>query len=245
MSARERARRAEATASFRTEGALCDAFAAQARCEGYAVHAECSGWDLLLVCRSSGTQVGVQAKLRATIDVLAQALGYGQSGEGPDHHAVLVPVAMHGFEKVARALRLLVFDAKALRGDGGIREAAARAVYWEHATRAWTPPVEVVGFGGGRPGPKQLTPWKIGACRLCALLRRRGHLTREDFRGERISVGWWIDAAGTRSPVLRAERVGRGWRYVRTGAPLPDERWPEVVNALFDEQDGVPRRRRL
>lgn len=240
MNPKERARRAAARSAFVSEGALCDAFAAQARREGYVVHAECCGWDLLLV-DPEGTQVGVQAKLRSNVDVLAQAVGTVTTS-GPDHHAVLVPVPSPAFLFVARALRILVFDAKVF--DGYIRVGVENAIHWEHVDRAWTPPVEVPGFGGGRSGPRQLTPWKFAACRLCALLRRRGYLTRADFRAERLSPAWWTDVPRGGQPVLRAERVGKAWRYVAGGGQLPDERWPEVAIALANEQDGVPRRKR-
>lgn len=253
LSRAARIRAARARAAYRSEGELCDAFTAEARREGYVVHAETSGWDLLLVDRD-GLQVGVQAKLRPNCDVLAQALLGSADAPGPDVHAVLVPVPSPAFVAVAEELRLVIFtaaDASPLSMSvspairriterdtwSPIRVTLERAQLWQHTRRAWTAPVEILGMGGGRPGPRQITPWKIAAVRLCRLLRARGHLLREDFNAARVSITWWI--TGPRA-VLRSERIdSRRSRYVPTGEPLPDERWPEVAIALLDEPDVV------
>lgn len=269
MARRTQRQRREAAArrfAFRTEGDLCDAFAAQARLEGFQVHAETSGWDLLLVDPESGEQVGVEAKLRANCDVLVQAIAGNEATPGPDVHAVLVPDAPSAFAYVARELDVLIFDAdvvhppamptgltyraRVMLSDGReapIRTRLKRAIRWPHTERVWVPPVEIVGAGGGRASPQRITPWKIGAVRLCRLLRKRGWLTSDDFKKEKISPWWWTEAAY--GPLLKGEyRVSPGrhqarvYRYIATGkGELPDERWPEIAAALAqqpDESDG-------
>jgi len=236
---RRRTARATAAKTWPTEGALCDQFASEARAQGFRVHAETSGWDLLLV-DADGGQVGIQAKLRPNVEVLAQALGHGgRPCPGPDHHAVLVPLAAFtpAFAIVARELRLVILDAEAIlvgdRWDGrklSIVDALERAPIWEHTERAWVPELEVHALGGGRAGPVQLTPWKIAALKLCRILRRRGYLTRADFAQHKVSVTWWVQGP---TAVLTAKRIGKQSRYVPSGnGVMPDQRWPEVSAAL-------------
>jgi len=227
------------THSFKSEAELCDAFATQARAEGFAVYPETSDWDLLLV-DTDGAQCGVQAKLRANLDVLYQALSYGDPGEsdmpGPDYHAVLVPDASSGFRHIAHLLNLACFDARQTGRPESwrtwtIRDELKRTPAWFHPSRCWTPPFEISHLGGGVPAPQSITPWKVGAVKLCALLRSRGHLTRQDFREAGIDINFWTQGR----PVLLRSIPGEGRKrlYVATGdGQLPDEMYPDVAAAL-------------
>jgi hypothetical protein len=235
-------------AAWPTETALCDAFAAEARSQGYRVHAECAGWDLLLVA-PDGLQIGVEAKLRPSLEVLAQAME--ERAEGPDIHAVLVPLIVYGsaFERVAKRLDLVVFRAWALleevppawkRRYGAaygcnIAAMVERAPRWNHTAPAWTPPCEIPGHSGGRSAPIRITPWKVAAMALCRVLRSRGYLVRKDFRDQKVSPTWWVTSPAA---PLRCIREGKAWRYVAAGTPLPDERWPEIARALAAQEDG-------
>lgn len=87
--------------SPQSEEELCSLFAADARKNGWAVYPEQGTWDLLLV-RGSGkaavVQVGVQAKLKANLHVLSQALppisrsyrNKKQFDSGPHYRVVLI-----------------------------------------------------------------------------------------------------------------------------------------------------------
>lgn len=199
------------------------------------MHAECGGWDLLLVdrCSAQEIQIGIQAKLRGNFGVLIQALG--RVGKGPLFHSVLVPSARYlfDFREVAKRLDLVVFDAHAIMLEEparSIRSYLEFAPMWQHDKPEWVPPFEVPGLGGGRSGPIQITPWKIAAMKLCRILRERGYLTRRDFDAASLSPTWWTRKP---RPVLRSERIGKQWRYLPTGEGLlPDDRWPEVRDAL-------------
>lgn len=246
---RKRERLSAVEQRFPTESALCDEFAALARVFGYRVFPECSGWDLLLVDSSTGLQIGVQAKLKANPEVLLQAIRSTNGiKRGPDVHAVLVADNFHSASwcSIARELRLLVIAGTdwvywkpMLRHYGDprnarpvefpIREMIELADRWEHSEREWTPDFEVHGMSGGASGPRQLTPWKIAAVKLCRTLRTRGYLTRGDFVRAHISIQRWVYAP---KPWLRSERHGKQFRYVATGHPLPDELYPEVAAAL-------------
>jgi hypothetical protein len=245
---RKRERLSAVERRFPTESALCDEFTALARTFGYRVYPECSGWDLLLVDAGTGLQVGVQAKLKANPEVLLQALRPSDfSKRGPDVHAVLVAdhLQSSAWCSIARELRLLVIAGTdwvywkpMLRSYGDyrprpvefpVRELIELAPRWEHSEREWVPDFEVHGMSGGASGPRQLTPWKIAAVKLCRTLRIRGYLTRADFERAHVSIQRWVYAP---NPWLRSERHGKQFRYIATGHPLPDDLYPEVAAAL-------------
>lgn len=190
------------------------------------MHPETSGWDLLLA--RGDLQVGIQAKLRPNLAVLAQALpctrSFDDAGPGPDVRAVLVPEASGPFRRIARELRITVFD---MLGQD-FEHVVAAARLWETTEHEWMPPAEVIGIGGGRSGPVQITQWKVAALNLCLRLRARGHVTRADFRELKISPTTWLN-----SRWLRVDKVGKQWRYtIGDVGPLPDERWPEIAMSL-------------
>ena len=73
--------------SFRSEADLCSAFLAIFRREyaaKWVAYAETEGWDILLVRRADGFQIGIQAKLTLNIAVVNQCLADGQSAGGVD-----------------------------------------------------------------------------------------------------------------------------------------------------------------
>lgn len=78
--------------TFTTEADLCAAFIAYAEPHGWTPYAETAGWDILLVSRT-GTQIGIQAKLRFTTAVLVQAVEqcWHWKTPGPDFRAMLCP----------------------------------------------------------------------------------------------------------------------------------------------------------
>src|SRR5580700_7533617 len=76
---------------FATEADLCAGFIAETTGDWQA-YAETEGWDILLVRRADGTQIGIQAKLRLNAKVLLQAAeGKWNQELGPDYRAILIP----------------------------------------------------------------------------------------------------------------------------------------------------------
>lgn len=225
-----------------TEMELCAEFMAWARGEGHRCYPEWAGWDIL-VETSDGLQVGVEAKLRANIDVLAQALRPLETRRGPLYHAVLVPMARNGsFHTVARELRIWVIDwhVHCLRSARHRRTLPNRltgsfAMRWSHRGSHVAPPVEELNQPAGVPSPSGLSHWKIQAIKLCLRLETKGYVTTRDFKEFGISAGstWinrWIKWDGTKD--------GRFHRYVAMEEPLdtrPDQLHPEVAEALRAE----------
>lgn len=253
-----------ATRGSMSEVDLCAAFRSAAESDGWVVYPETSGWDLVLVWPGEqpvppgaleippDTQVGVEAKLRPNADVLAQVIErcgrYKRSR--PDLAAVLVPKAAEPFHTVAGALGVGVYTLRHCgpwrparggyeRGRKTItapipRRSRDPVVKGETGQRLWLPPV-VPQTPAGTPAPSPLTPWRIQAIRLCAILRERGYVTSQDFTALGINPQIWRDRW------LRAEgrvhvegRAAPLSRYVAIpGIDLPDVGFEVEASALL------------
>ena len=211
---------------MKRETELCDGFAARARESGWLVYPETGGWDLLLVAQTAartepGTQVGVQAKLRANVEVIAQAMDAAPLHDfderpipnslgafvpkGPDFRTVLVPKWSGEFRALCRALRLHVYThGSEFRHVETVHvppEGLRRTV-----NRYALPPI-VPSWSGGAPSPKTLSGWRIGALRICATLRARGFVSPADFKAHGIDssrwvAGGWVTSTGPRGSIV-------------------------------------------
>jgi hypothetical protein len=217
----------------KSEAELCERFAVLARRDGWTVYPETGGFDQLLV-DAAGVQIGVEAKLRCSYDVLLQAappIYLGDEYEarrGPDYRAVLVPEEVSSFAGVAALIGLCCYELRALEGGefrGGRVQAHGRL--WPNSERLPLPDY-VPDLPAGVPSPKRMSSWLVAALRLCKLLRQRGHVTIYDFEDLHLHMGlWtrrWLDADG-RVPGRRGRSVTR--YRIRPGARLPDEDVPE------------------
>lgn len=215
---------------------MCEVLRAAALSEGWQPYPETGGWDLLLVRPSDGLQVGVQAKLRPNVDVLAQTL-VGERQKGPEVHAVLVPSCSTAFHEVARALGVLVLEASDFDSERlaawkrpahlpELVEGAPRHVH--RLGRCWLPPF-VPKLPAGVPGPCRVTPWQVGASKLCALLRERGAagVLVAEVRQLQLAVSTWQRNWLERVPGSKPAR----W-VPRAGVPLPDTEFPWVAAGL-------------
>jgi len=236
-------------ASFDSERAVCDLLRVVARDLSWTAYPEQGGWDVLLVL-PDGTQVGVQAKLRANLEVLAQCVVRPRS-PAPDVRAVLVPVDVSdAFHVVARELDVALLDAERLDGGPWSDDAGARAVrmgltvgpgYLAEAVseaprrvptsgRVWTPPF-VPDVPAGVPSPRTVSPWRVSAARFCAELRAGLEVTRRDIaaRGMNPST-WmrWLDRVPGSSPARYVARRPHAWRGVHDDS-LPDRKFPQVA----------------
>jgi hypothetical protein len=220
-----------------TEAELCDALTIAAQDDGWDVYPEVDGWDLVLVWtgrvevpRSRGIarlrpetfdvghQIAVEAKLRANVDAIWSAVERSRSdtrsGAHADETAVLVPHAPREFVSLSRHLGLREItladcDRSTRRGSGIVPRPAPRP-----AQRLTLPPIALVGSGGS-PSPRTLSPWRIGALRIVAVLRARGYITRDDFRAHSVDRSRWVSAMW----IKPEGSIGRLARYV------PGPRW--------------------
>lgn len=226
-------------APFASEAALCDVLREVVKTVGWTFYPETGGWDALLVLPDE-TQVGVQAKLRANVDVLAQAI-VPPRRVGPDVHAVLVPSCSSAFRDVAHELGFAVLIGDRLRRapDPEIRGVGAYVGprYLEHsvskaprvthlAGRCWLPPF-VPDLPAGVPSPRSVSPFRVAAARLCAELREGFEPTNAELKERGLAPSTWIGrwlapVEGTRP---------RRYRPI-VGVTLPDVAFPEVSRQL-------------
>lgn len=254
------ASRPKAPKAFASEVELCSAFIA-ALPKGWTPYAESCGWDILLVRDADGLQIGIEAKMRLNADVITQAMetdcasAYGRAG--PDCRAVLVPESTAGFGAIAKVLGITILTLQRSHAYSDQRRVIypwlpcerdphARSWVWE---RDWFDlcPIErhklpeyVPDVAAGASAPVQLTNWKIKAIKVCILLRRRGLVTRADFKHLQLDYRRWV-AAGWLAG-------GQGGLVIGPYAPPFLEQHPDVakkIGADFDrwkppEQVALP-----
>ncbi len=200
---------------FATEAEMCARFIAALPPE-WVSYAETSGWDILLVRRIDGFQIGIQAKLRMNPEVLDQTLErwgyYGLTYPAPDCRAVLVPEINPHLARIAGKLLVTTIVVSAPAGNKQERR-------WGIRSRAFSPELPVFGqsyrYGGeddwhelcaderiklpeyvpdvaaGAPAPLQLSPWKIKALKIALILEARGYVTTHDFKAIGIDMSRW------------------------------------------------------
>ena len=203
---------------FKTEADLCAAFIAWAKTEAgrrswgvetpaWTPYAETAGWDILLV-GADGTQIGVQAKLKFNLKVIAQTIPERWAhwhDVGPDYRAVLVPENDGTADQICAALGIMLFapGRRSYGFDGDGREFTP-SLNLEHSQgwHYWSPrkrcelPEFVPDVPAGASGPVQLTKWKIAALRVVATLEVRGFVTRADFQRLGVDPRRWTGPGG-------------------------------------------------
>jgi hypothetical protein len=236
---------------YTTEADLCAAFIAWSARHGWTAYAEIAGWDLVLV-RPSGVQIGVQAKLRFNLKVMAQALDDIRFArhEGPDYRAILVGALTDGAQTICEHIGLALFapyyvyrkeDGPEFSGDTEIIDTSKS--HFRRYNRAWLDcnpakrielPDYVPDVAAGASSPLQLTPWKIGALRLLALLDIRGYVTRADFREHGINpTRWTVHHSKATAWLLAGDQRGH---WVRgPGLPQFDTQHPTVYPQIRGE----------
>jgi hypothetical protein len=203
---------------------LCEELILVACMEGFRVFPEVNGWDLIIV-DDTGVQLGIQAKMRPNLEVLAQAVR--RRYEGPRYRAVLVPRSSRAFRDVAYELGVSVFTLQMIRAHARrwnrikFPKCSDRLFVFENMKEwsdktLWLPPVPGA-CPAGSPAPRPLTQWRVKAIELCFLLEERGFLSGEDFKAAGINAAGWV----VRGELVRDGKVGRFGRYVAGPRPLP------------------------
>jgi hypothetical protein len=239
---------------YATEVDLCADFIAWAKsCAGQHRHgettplwtpyAETAGWDILLVAED-GTQIGVQAKLKFNMKVIAQSIPESWDhwhDRGPDYRAVLVPERDSGHENICAALGLKMFYPIGPSWQSSRVEFAPEMSmgqmyggwhYWSPRKRCVLPEF-VPDVPAGASGPVQLTKWKIQALRIVATLEVRGHVTRQDFRNHGVDPRRWTGPGGWLVP--RSERMQDAGQYIRGPGLDFDRQHPDVYAQVLAE----------
>lgn len=195
---------------FAKETDLCAAFLAVLP-DTWTAYAEHAGFDILLVRKADGVQIGVEAKLKLNAEVVAQCLedgGYYRADmANPDYRAVLVPYSDAGhFDRVATYIGFTILRMEAASTDRWRNHKARYRpdlpgdnTHWnDRYWHDWSPtkrcrlPEYVPDVAAGDSAPIKLTEWKIAALRIEATLELRGFVTRADFAHLRIDHRRWL-----------------------------------------------------
>jgi len=188
---------------FKAEADLCAAFLARVG-DAWTPYAETAGWDILLVRKSDGFQIGIEAKLKFNAHVMSQAVEqYGSMGvehAGPDCRAILIPADEQcQFAFLAPYVGITVIRvygvAKYATFNPSLPSEKGR---WQDDWHEWCPtkrhalPEYVPDVTAGSPAPLQLTQWKIAAIKIAVTLEKRGYVTRSDFKKHGIDHRRWL-----------------------------------------------------
>lgn len=245
------------------EADLCAAFTTYVGAAGLVAYPEVSGWDLVLVRSGAaptdlftgrlapGDQVGVHAKVVGGVAVLAQIVEAMAEAKAPRFGVALVERSDPDFLRVSKCCGIPVFY-RSRRAYRSKKWVEGDSFYFSNAEprprggdQLWLPPV-VPDLPAGVRSPQQLTEWRVGALKLCAVLRARGYLLPSDFQkvgvDRRRWVRQWVRPLTSCSGCSNTGEVRKGTcpecdghprRYTRMpGAELPDAGWEAVTDQL-------------
>jgi hypothetical protein len=195
---------------FATEVDLCARFVEGVDQEKWIVFAETCSWDILLVRREDGFQIGIQAKLKLNLKVVEQSIECCYSPAtrpGPDCRAILVPYTETGFDNLCDYIGLTVIRVRSISKLSWPNEVfepklpTIEAKSGRDRWHEWCPterhklPEYVPDVMAGHAAPIQLTNWKIKAMKIAIILEKRGYVTRDDFKKVGIDHRRWLKPA--------------------------------------------------
>ncbi len=225
---------------FKTEAEMCAAFMEWARIQGYTPYPETAGWDILLV-DANGFQTGVEAKLKLNAVVIEQALDRYGLDQGPDYRAVLIPTLRGDFLRtVCHHIGLDIFYYEGRPWHQGTHSFRIDDEFRGRERLDWNPvkrctlPAYVPDVESGRPGPIQLTPWKVGALKVLAHIEVHGSITRKQVGYYGIDSRRWCGHGAWLVPKDGAP--SRGGRWVLGGkCPRFDQQHPTTYAQIVAE----------
>lgn len=240
---------------FGSEAEMCSVFIGVARNMGLKVYSEVDGVDLVVVYTEEflnmfraenpyfplergpyvGEQLGLEAKNRGGMDVLAQIVDRKRRSRvrGPKYWGVLVPdkVAMStSFRVVSEELGIHVASLHSNPVLGNADAMIPRPFVRRHnySRSLWLPEVEI-DVGAGSSSPRTVSKWKVGAVKLCLLAEKRGYLLTKDFLDHGIAKTTWY----ANKWIRRVGSQGRKAVYeLRLDKKPPHILYPEVAEAL-------------
>lgn len=243
--------------TFSSEAEMCGQFLSVIPDE-WTAYPETGGFDILLVRKEDGAQVGVEAKLKLNAKVISQAaqqIGvYKNTYPGPDFRAVLVPYNT-GWDliDVCRLLSIEVIRIYPIDHSQSQRYIKGKIVGKSHflpdlpslkynhnemCGEQWFDfcpekriklPDFVPDCGAGNKSPIQLSTWKIKAIKIVIEAMRRGFVTRQDFKYHSIDMSRWTQCGWIVSGKNKSEWI--------LSEKVPDFRKQHPVN--FAEIENV------
>jgi len=190
----------EAKSPFKSEVELCAAAISELTAEGWVAYPETCGFDIVLV--GHGWTVGVQAKLKANMAVLVQGLNNLRHDlTAPDYVAILTDSTKQNqddFRAICSAIGIIHIPLARYDPVVGVRiNLASKIIQSPLDFRCSGKPLELPEYipdvPAGASGPVQLTPWKIAALKICAVVHITGTVDRSHFRRYHVDERrWWM-----------------------------------------------------
>lgn len=220
---------------FTTEADLCAAFLTCIP-KDWQAYPETCNYDIVLVHRETGVQIGIEAKLTLNAKVLVQVTERRERDAiGPDYRAVLVGRSVAENAALAQRLGIKVLEIEP-RHNTTVRPRGTPPSQWQVKGWRWLPefadyqpgatywmsyqdwvdeaPVErmrlpeyVPQVAAGVPAPRKLSEWTIQAIRLCITVERCGAVTRAHFEALKLSPSRWCDGHWLEKGVNRGQWV--------------------------------------
>lgn len=221
------------------EADLCREFSAHAENLGWEVHPEVSGWDLLLQATDAvrcsgiapGDQIGVQAKVRPNLEVIAQTLRYSSYVSGPHYRAILVPelvkASRYTFPPIAHELRCLLFHKNKWKGWANVLLEVPIHYRLHFDSTCWVPPYDNV-QGGGHASPTTVSDWKIRAVTFCIQYQSKT-FTAADLRYRNLAYSTFKSAGWLKE----VGKAGRARLYkLDPDAKTPDKKYVWLADQI-------------
>lgn len=240
----------DAVKQYATEAELCAAFIKH-NSELWTAYQETCGFDILMVRKLDGVQVGVEAKLRLNAEVILQAAEprghWSADSDGPDYRAVLVPWDKRGgaLKDLLPRLQLtgIFFGEETVDWPvpgvcprqhpnlGTIGDRWNNGEWFELCpAKRCALPDYIPDSIAGTPSPVTLTEWKVKAIKIAVTLEKRGFVTRHDFKFHKIDMSRW-----TQGRWLLPNQQAKG-QWVG-GSKLPKFREQHPINYASIEAD--------
>lgn len=195
---------------FVNEAELCKTFIEDLP-KDWTAYPETSGFDIVIV-RSDGFQIGVQAKMAMNAKVISQSLCERPSSAcdpGPDCRAVLIPeycniadwlpiTSYVGVTIITCRKKVVPYSFPKTRYRPFLPEQSDTLPWYQ--SRMWHDdfPLErlklpdyIPDVVAGAPAPTRLTDWKVRALRITVILEMAGSVTRADFKDMQIDPRRW------------------------------------------------------
>lgn len=233
---------------YTKETELCKKFIDSVK-EDWTCYPETGGFDILLVRKEDGFQIGVEAKLvlnaKAIVQVAERVGHYYTDSPGPDCRAILVPersgITLEGVCELLGITVIRMYEPHAglgYRASSPFRPSLPDGHDWNDGhwyefcpSERMSLPDYVPDVKAGASSPMSLTPWKVKAIKIEITLQKRGFVTRKDFKYFRISMSLWTTPAGNGWLVKNGDG---GWV---AGRSRPDFKKQHPVNYKQIEKD--------